>query len=74
MIFEKLLTLNNGMTAKFFYLDDFRRPVYVINHKGKEYRVCCVELNGTFLHSLTKEGEPLAPLKHEFQPVKVYYA
>jgi len=62
----KDLTLNNGETAKFCYIDGWRRPVYDVHG----VKVCCVNLDGTFLHTMTDDGEPLSPLKQEFQPIQ----
>jgi hypothetical protein len=61
------LILNNGQTAKFLYEDDWCRPVYELENGTK---VCCVNLNGTFLHTISELGEPSSPLKDECQPVK----
>lgn len=62
----KDLILNNGQKAKFIYEDDFGRPVYELEDGRK---ACCVNLDGTYLHGITKEyGEPICPLIEEFQP------
>jgi len=60
------LKLNNGQIAKFLRVDYWSRPVYELECGIK---VCCVELNGTYLHTMTSDGEPIAPLKAEYQPV-----
>ena len=61
------LTLKNGQKAIFLYEDDFSRPVYQLEN-GK--KVCCINLNGTYLHTITPNyGEPEFPLKEEFQPI-----
>ena len=62
----KDLTLNNGQKAKFIDIDFWDRPVYKLESGRK---VCCIELNGTYLHTLSGD-EPDLPLKEEFQPVK----
>jgi hypothetical protein len=62
----KNLTLNNGQTATFQHTDDWARPVYRLE-SGR--LVCCVNLNGTHLHTMSRDGEPDSPLKAEFQPV-----
>lgn len=62
----KNLTLKNGTTAVFLRRDDWHHPVY----KLESGRVaCCVNLDGTYLHSMSQDGEPLCPLRDEFQPV-----
>tara|TARA_R110001583_G_C5432086_1_gene388961 strand:+ start:81 stop:281 length:201 start_codon:yes stop_codon:yes gene_type:complete len=62
----KDLTLNNGQVAEYKYTDSFDRPVYKLESGTL---VCCVNLNGTYLHTITKEyGEPCSPLKEEYQP------
>ncbi len=58
------LILNNGQTAMFLYIDDWSRPVYRLENG---VRVCCVNLNGTFLHTVSG-GEPGYSLKQEYQP------
>lgn len=61
------LTLKNGQIATYLYDDDWSRPVYQLNCGTK---VCCVNLNGTYLHTITPNyGEPDSPLKDEFQPI-----
>ena len=62
----KNLNLKNGTTAKFLREDYWGRPVYLIDGK---IRACCVNLNGTFLHTMTTYGEPIAPLRAEYQPI-----
>lgn len=63
---HKNLELNNGQKAIYLYEDNFHRPVYELENGMK---VCCTEMNGTFLHSMTPEhGEPDCPLKKEYQP------
>ncbi len=60
------LILNNGQTAKLLYEDDWHRPVYQLENGTK---VCCINLNGTFLHTISADyGEPDCPLKDEYQP------
>lgn len=60
------LLLNNGQTATFLYEDRWDRPVYELEDKTK---VCCVNLNGTYLHTVSKStGEPIEPLSNPFQP------
>lgn len=62
----KDLVLNNGQTAEFLREDDWSRPVYRLEN-GVE--VCCINLNGTYLHTMTGDfGEPDCPLKEEYQP------
>jgi hypothetical protein len=62
----KDLTLKNGQTAKFLFVDDWDRPTYKLESGSK---VCCVNLNGTYLHTISEDyGEPIAPLKDEYQP------
>lgn len=60
----KDLKLKNGQVAKFLFVDDWHRPVYRLESGT---RVCCVNLDGTFLHTICS-GEPDCPLKEEFQP------
>jgi len=63
----KNLTLKNGQAATFLLKDDWGRPVYELENGLK---VCCTELNGTFLHTMTGYfGEPDTPLKDEYQPL-----
>ncbi|MBS0045168.1 hypothetical protein KFE26_23270 [Shewanella sp. M16] len=63
----KDLVLNNGQKAIFIYIDDFSRPVYQLESGRK---VCCINLNGTYLHSISGDiGEPDCPLKEEYQPI-----
>ena len=64
------LTLNNGLTATFLYVDFWSRPVYeIITPKGSTVKVCCTELNGTFLNTYNVDWEePIAPVKKEYQP------
>ena len=62
------LTLKNGQTATFLYEDSWGRPVYKLESGTK---VCCVNLNGTYLHTMSGAyDEPDCPLKEEFQPVE----
>jgi len=61
----KNLKLNNGQTATFKYIDNFSRPVYKLENKAL---VCCIDLNGTNLHTITRSGEPECPLIFDFQP------
>ena len=61
----KDLTLNNNQIANFFYTDSWDRPVYKLEDGMK---VCCVNLDGTYLHAMSKEGEPDYPLEHAYQP------
>ena len=66
MYLTRDLTLKNGQKAKFLRFDDWCRPTYVLENGCI---VCCVNLNGTYLHTVTLvEGEPLAALGVEFQP------
>jgi hypothetical protein len=60
----KNLILSNGQTAEYKYTDDWSRPVYQLENGC---RVVCVNLDGTYLHTMTREGEPMFPIKH--QPV-----
>jgi len=63
----KDLTLKNGQTATFLYEDDWGRPVYQLENGIK---VCCINLNGTYLHTVTGDfEEPDCPLKDEYQPI-----
>jgi hypothetical protein len=62
----KDLTLKNGQKALFLSIDYWSRPTYKLE-SGRV--VCCTELNGTHLHTITDGGEPCSPLKEEFQPV-----
>lgn len=59
------LILNDGSTAKYLYTDYWSRPVYQLENGS---RVCCIELNGTHLHTMSRDGEPEYPIKN--QPVK----
>lgn len=62
------LTLKNGQIATYQRTDDFGRPVYKLENG---LQVCCVNLNGTYLHTITKDyGEPCSPLKEEYQPLQ----
>ena len=64
------LLLNNGSTAVFVCIDIWDRPQYDIDINGKTFRVCCTELNGTYLHTMSSDlEEPISPLKQEYQPV-----
>ena len=71
------LTLNNGKTATFVGVDFWARPVYDIVAKSTEgdvdtFRVCCTELNGTYLHYYSPrndtDGDPDYPLPKSYQP------
>lgn len=62
----KDLTLKNGQTAVFINVDSWGRPVYRL-HSGT--KVCCVNLNGTYLHTICGDGEPDCPLIEDYQPV-----
>ncbi len=65
----KDLTLKNGQKATYLYTDDWDRPVYRLED---EVKVCCINLNGTYLHTMSGEfGEPDSPLKDEYQPIVV---
>jgi hypothetical protein len=59
------LVLNNGQTAKYLHVDNWDRPVYRLESRRK---VCCVDLNGTNLHTMTVSGEPESPLNNDYQP------
>ena len=62
----KNLILKNGQTAKFIHEDEWNRPVYRLDNGVK---VCCVNLDGTHLHTMTPDsGEPDCPLIEEYQP------
>ena len=61
------LTLNNGQTAKFVYVDRWDRPVYKLEDGTK---VCCTNLTGTYLHTMSRDGEPDSPLIHGYQPIE----
>lgn len=64
------LVLNNGSTAVFVCIDFWDRPQYDIEINSNIYRVCCTELNGTYLHTKSSDlEEPISPLKQEYQPV-----
>ena len=66
------LLLNNGSTAVFVCIDFWDRPQYDIDINGKTFRVCCTELNGTYLHTMSSDlEEPISPLKQEYQPVPI---
>ncbi len=58
------LILKNGQKASYLYTDRFDRPVYKLESGTK---VCCVNLDGTYLHTLSG-SEPCSPLKEEYQP------
>ena len=65
----KNLILKNGTVAKFLYNDDFSRPVYEVTNNKRTFRVCCVNMDGTYLHTISASiGEPCSPLKDELQP------
>ncbi len=59
------LKLNNGQTAKYTHTDYWYRPNYILENGLK---VCCINLNGTYLHTMNQVGEPYSPLKDEYQP------
>ena len=61
----KNLTLNNGQIAKYLHRDDWDRPVYELKNGIK---VCCTELDGSYLHTISDWDEPISPLKKEYQP------
>lgn len=61
------LTLKNGQVAVFQYHDRWDRPVYKLEDGMK---VCCVNLDGSYLHTMSKEGEPDYPVRHAYQPVE----
>jgi len=61
------LKLKNGQTAEFLYMDGFDRPVYKLEDGEK---VCCVNLDGTYLHTMSKYGEPDSPLRDGYQPIE----
>jgi hypothetical protein len=63
----KDLTLKNGQTAVFLNVDSWGRPVYKLDKSG--VRACCVNLNGTYLHTICGDGEPDCPLNEDYQPV-----
>jgi len=73
----KNLTLNNGLIATYTHTDFWNRPHYTIEYKDKIHRVCCTELNGTYLHTIVfsnyddGDGEPNTPLRKDFQPVAI---
>ena len=58
------LTLKNGQIAEFLYLDNWDRPVYKLEDGTK---VCCVNLDGSYLHTMSRDGEPCSPLNEKFQ-------
>lgn len=61
------LKLKNGEIAKFIRFDDWQRPIYQLE---SGINVCCVNLDGTYLHTIsTGSGEPCSPLVEDFQPV-----
>lgn len=66
------LTLNNGETAYYKGTDFWSRPYYEITIGDRKHLVCCVELNGTYLHTYSNcrdvDSDPCSPLKHEWQP------
>lgn len=58
------LILQNGQIAKFLYEGVFH-PIYELENGIK---VCCVNNNGTYLHTMSRDEEPIAPVKAEYQP------
>lgn len=64
---DRDLLLNNGNIARYVETDRFSRPVYDITLRNT-HRVCCVNLDGTYLHSMSVSGEPMSPLAKSFQP------
>lgn len=60
------LKLKNGQTATFLYEDDWSRPVYRLENG---YKAVCVNMDGTYLHSVSGSGEPDCPLRDEYQPI-----
>ena len=68
------LRLNNGEVATYKFTDFWSRPHYDIKApSGALIEVCCVDLDGTNLHTLSEageDGEPDSPLKQEYQPVQ----
>lgn len=61
------LTLNNGQIAKYTHTDFWCRPIYTLE---SGVTVCCIELNGTSLTTVTDDGEPCLLLRHEYQPAQ----
>lgn len=65
---DRDLVLNNGQKAKHNGFDFWSRPIYEL---ASGIKVCCVNLNGSFLHTMSKDGEPISPLTEPYQPVVV---
>ena len=62
------LLLNNGTVATYVGHDFWSRPLYEFEYKGIKHRVCCVEFDGSTLHTMDADWEePIAPLREEFQ-------
>lgn len=60
------LKLNNGTVATFVGYDDWSRPLYKLENG---ITVVSTEFDGSHLHSRTTDwGEPISPLKDEWQP------
>ena len=65
----KNLTLNNGETATFMYVNDWGAPVYKLENG---LMVCCSNCDGSYLHTMIGDyDEPDRPLKRAYQPVQV---
>lgn len=64
------IELNNGQVARFVIIDYWSRPQYDISFKGKLIRVCCINLDGTYLPTMSSDfEEPISALNSDFQPV-----
>jgi len=61
------LPLQNGTTAKFLEVDFWGRDIYRIDLGEKEIRAVMVD---GALHSVSEDGEPIMPLREEFQQTK----
>lgn len=62
----KNLKLNNGNIAVYVDTDFFGRPVYKLESGVK---VCCINLDGTDLYTMSQTGEPEYRLAEAHQPL-----
>lgn len=65
--FGETMVLNNGDLATFLGEDDWSRPLYKIFVNDYPYVLAMVDGK---LHTITPDGEPIAPVKEVYQPKK----
>ena len=68
------LTLNNGKIAEYKGTDFWSRPFYKLQDEaGTDHIVCCINLNGTYLHYYSPrndtDGEPDYSIPNSYQPI-----